>query len=50
VLKITAAGTRWERLALEGFSHRNVFDLDVDSSGAYLYAATNDGTFRFKLN
>jgi hypothetical protein len=49
VVRITAAGTRWERLPLQGLSHRNIYDLAVDASGANLYAATNDGTFGLRL-
>jgi hypothetical protein len=49
VAKITNAGRDWERLSLEGLAHRNVFDLAVDSSGKFLYAATFDGTYRFTL-
>jgi photosystem II stability/assembly factor-like uncharacterized protein len=49
VVKITNAGQNWERLPLDGMSHRNVFDLAIDSLGEYLYAGTNDGTLRLKL-
>ena len=49
VAKITNAGRDWERLSLEGLAHRNVFDLAVDSTGTFLYAATFDGTYRFRL-
>jgi hypothetical protein len=49
VARITAGATRWERLPLQGLSHRNIYDLTVDTSGANLYAATNDGTFRLRL-
>jgi hypothetical protein len=49
VARITNAGQNWERLALEGLTHRNVFDLAVDSSGEFLYAGTFDGTFRLRL-
>ena len=50
VAKITGAGQTWERLPLTGLSHRNVFDLAIDASGEYLYAATFDGTFRLRLS
>ena len=46
VARITNTGQNWQRLPLEGLSHRNVFDLAVDASGLYLYAGTFDGTFR----
>lgn len=49
VAKITDAGQAWERLPLTGLSHRNVFDLAIDSAGEFLYAGTLNGTFRFKL-
>jgi hypothetical protein len=49
VVKISNKGQNWERLPLAGLTHRNVFDLAVDSSGEFLYAATNNGTYRFKL-
>lgn len=49
VAKITNAGQNWERLPLAGLSHRNVFDLAIDSSGEFLYAGTFDGTYRFRL-
>jgi len=49
VAKITNAGQNWQRLPLEGLSHRNVFDLAMDSSGEFLYAGTFDGTYRLKL-
>jgi hypothetical protein len=49
VAKITDAGQTWERLPLAGLSHRNVFDLAIDSAGEFLYAGTLNGTFRFKL-
>jgi photosystem II stability/assembly factor-like uncharacterized protein len=49
VAKITDAGQTWERLPLAGLSHRNVFDLAMDSAGEFLYAGTLNGTFRFKL-
>jgi len=50
VAQITNAGQTWQRLPLEGLSHRNVFDLAIDASGEYLYAATFDGTFRLRLS
>jgi photosystem II stability/assembly factor-like uncharacterized protein len=49
VAKITNAGQNWERLPLAGLSHRNVFDLAIDSAGEFLYAGTFNGTCRFKL-
>jgi photosystem II stability/assembly factor-like uncharacterized protein len=49
VAKITHAGQYWQRLPLQGLSHRNVYDLAIDASGEFLYAGTFDGTFRFKL-
>ena len=49
VAKITNAGQNWQRLPLEGLAHRNIFDLAIDSSGTFLYAATFDGTYRFRL-
>lgn len=49
VAKITHAGQDWQRLPLEGLSHRNVFDFAMDSLGEFLYVGTFDGTFRFKL-
>ena len=49
VAKITNAGQKWERLSLEGLSHRNTFDLAIDARGEYLYAGTFDGTYRLKL-
>ncbi|MFZ5917455.1 MAG: WD40/YVTN/BNR-like repeat-containing protein [Chloroflexota bacterium] len=49
VAKITHAGQQWQRLPLEGLSHRNIFDLAVDSQGEFLYAGTFNGTFRFNL-
>jgi photosystem II stability/assembly factor-like uncharacterized protein len=49
VAKITDAGQKWERLPLEGLSHRNTFDLAIDARGEYLYAGTFDGTYRLKL-
>jgi photosystem II stability/assembly factor-like uncharacterized protein len=49
VAKITNAGQNWERLPLSGLSHRNVFDLAIDSVGEYLYAGTFNGTYRLKL-
>jgi len=47
--RITNAGQNWERLPLEGLTHRNVFDLAIDASGAYLYVGTFDGTYRLRL-
>jgi hypothetical protein len=49
VARITNAGRNWQRLPLLGLSHRNVFDLAVDTAGEFLYAGTFDGTFRFML-
>jgi photosystem II stability/assembly factor-like uncharacterized protein len=49
VAKITNAGQAWERLPLAGLSHRNVYDLAVDSAGEFLYAGTFDGTYGFRL-
>jgi hypothetical protein len=49
VAKITHAGHNWQRLPLEGLSHRNVYDLAIDASGEFLYAATFDGTFKLSL-
>jgi photosystem II stability/assembly factor-like uncharacterized protein len=49
VAKITGAGQTWERLSLAGLSHRNVFDLAIDSAGEFLYAGTLNGTFRLRL-
>jgi len=49
VARITNAGRNWERLTLEGLAHRNVFDLAIDSSGAFLYAGTFDGTCALRL-
>ena len=49
VAKVAQAGQTWERLPLAGLSHRNVFDLAVDSKGEYLYAGTFNGTYRLKL-
>ncbi len=49
VARITNAGQSWERLPLAGLTHRNISDLAVDSRGEFLYAGTNDGTFRFNL-
>jgi photosystem II stability/assembly factor-like uncharacterized protein len=49
VAKITHAGQNWQRLPLAGLSHRNIFDLAIDSSGTFLYAGTFDGTCRLKL-
>jgi photosystem II stability/assembly factor-like uncharacterized protein len=49
VARITNGGQDWERLPLAGLSHRNVFDLAIDSAGEFLYAGTFDGTFGFKL-
>ncbi len=49
VAKITNAGQNWQRLPLEGLAHRNIFDLAIDSSGTFLYAATFDSTYRFRL-
>jgi photosystem II stability/assembly factor-like uncharacterized protein len=46
---VSNAGQDWERLPLEGLSHRNVFDLSIDTSGEYLYAGTFNGTYRLKL-
>jgi len=47
--RITNAGQNWQRLPLEGLSHRNVFDLAMDSAGEFLYAGTFDGTFRIRV-
>jgi hypothetical protein len=44
-----ASTSTWQRLPLDGLSHRNVYDLAIDAPGSYLYAGTNDGTFRFQL-
>jgi len=49
VARITDAGQKWERLPLEGLSHRNVYDLAIDSAGRFLYAGTFDGTYRYEL-
>jgi hypothetical protein len=49
VAKVTAHGQQWERLALEGLSSRNIFDLALDAAGEYLYAGTFDGSYRLKL-
>lgn len=49
VVKITEAGQKWQRLPLAGLSHRNIFDLAIDSPGEFLYAGTFDGTYRLKL-
>jgi hypothetical protein len=49
VARITHAGQNWEWLPLAGLSHRNVFDLAVDSSGHFLYAGTHGGTYRLRL-
>lgn len=49
VAKVTNQGRSWERLPLAGLSHRNIFDLEVDSPGEFLYAGTFNGTYRFKL-
>jgi len=49
VVRITNAGRDWERLPLAGLSHRNVFDLVIDSAGEFLYAGTLAGTFRLGL-
>lgn len=49
VAKITNAGHTWQRLPLEGFTHRNVFDLAIDSTGEFLYAGTFNGTYRLRL-
>jgi hypothetical protein len=49
VARMTHDGQTWERLSLEGLSHRNVFDLAVDSRGVFLYAGTFNGTYRLRL-
>jgi photosystem II stability/assembly factor-like uncharacterized protein len=49
VAAVTHAGQNWERLSLAGLTHRNVYDLAIDARGEFLYAGTNDGTYRFKL-
>jgi photosystem II stability/assembly factor-like uncharacterized protein len=49
IARITQAGTRWDRLPLEGLNHRNVFALAIDASEQYLYAGTHDGTFGLAL-
>ena len=49
VARITQAGAHWERLSLDGLSHRNVFALAIDASEQYLYAGTHDGTFGLAL-
>jgi photosystem II stability/assembly factor-like uncharacterized protein len=49
VARITNEGQNWERLPLEGLSHRNVFDLAMNASGAFLYAGTFDGTYRLTV-
>jgi photosystem II stability/assembly factor-like uncharacterized protein len=49
VARITNADQEWQRVPLVGLSHRNVFDLAIDSSGKFLYAGTFDGTFSFPL-
>jgi hypothetical protein len=49
VAKITNAGRSWERLPLAGLTHRNTFDVDIDSDGKVLYAGTFEGTFSLIL-
>jgi hypothetical protein len=49
VARITDAGQKWERLPLEGLSHRNVYDLAIDSAGQFLYAGTFDGVYGIRL-
>ena len=49
VALITHTGQNWQRLPLQGLTHRNVSELAIDSAGEFLYAGTFNGTFRFKL-
>jgi hypothetical protein len=49
IIKLTNGAQSWERLPLEGLTHRNTYDLAIDSAGKYIYAGTNDGTFRLQL-
>jgi hypothetical protein len=49
VARITHAGRQWERLPLDGLTHRNVFALAIDAPGQFLYAGGHDGTYRFRL-
>jgi len=49
VARITQAGTYWERLPLDGLSHRNVHVLAIDAQERYLYAGTHDGSFGLAL-
>jgi photosystem II stability/assembly factor-like uncharacterized protein len=49
VAKVTNQCRDWERLPLQGLSHRNVYDLVTDSQGEHLYAGTGDGTFGLRL-
>ena len=49
IIKLTHSAQSWERLPLAGLTHRNTYDLTIDSAGEYLYAGTNDGTFRLRL-
>jgi hypothetical protein len=49
VARITLGGTHWERLPLEGLTHRNVYALAIDSAEQILYAGTHDGTFGLAL-
>jgi hypothetical protein len=49
VARITQSGTRWQRLPLEGLTHRNVYALAIDTTEQFLYAGTNDGTFGLAL-
>jgi hypothetical protein len=49
VARITQAGTHWERLPLQGLTHRNVHALTIDARERYLYAGTHDGSFGLAL-
>ena len=49
IARLTNSAQNWEQLPLEGLTHRNIYALAIDSAGEYLYAGTNDGTFRLQL-
>jgi photosystem II stability/assembly factor-like uncharacterized protein len=49
VAKVTDGGQKWERLPLEGLTHRNVYDLAIDAPGEFLYAGTLGGTYQLAL-
>jgi hypothetical protein len=49
VARVTQAGTRWQRLPLEGLTHRNVYALALSSSEQFIYVGTHDGTFGLAL-